>query len=146
MFNWFSKKEKEALQWTCTTTGVTTLPVYMAVEAKASADKNRKKRIVNAEKACFSAICHEINKAIGNGNFSVCLDPVASITKIDPHLDISVGKIAIEKAAEHIEQYGYTVRWPSLYQFEICWDNPKEIDFNDLWHLLEQEFTAERGV
>jgi hypothetical protein len=130
MWDWFSKKEKEALMLTETTE--TMLPIPFATAAKQMSIDNLDKRIKRAEKAIFNEACRFINEQIEDGYLAVGFDAFAPVYRIDDTLDKSSIFVAIDECINHLSTFGYTARRDGERRLCINWQYPKEIILNDI--------------
>lgn len=130
MWDWFSKKEKEALMLTQAT--VTELPIPFAKEAKRMSIDNLDARIKRAEKAIFDEACQFINKQIERGYLLAGFDAFSSVYRIDDTLDKSSIIVAINDCINHLSTFGYTARRDGERYLSISWQYPKEITLNDI--------------
>ena len=134
MWNWFSKKEKEALMLT-EATG-TMLPIPFASAAKKMSINNLDKRIKRAEKAIFDEACEFINERIEKGYLCTFFDAFAPVYRIDEKLDKSSITVAMNGCINHLSTFGYTAKIVSDRNLEISWQYPKEITLNDIeWSI-----------
>jgi hypothetical protein len=134
MWNWFSKKEKEALMLTEATE--TTLPIPFATAAKQMSIDNLDARIKRAEKAIFDEACEFINERIEAGYLCVCFDAFAPVYRMDDTLDKSSIIVAINDCIHHLSTFGYTARRDGERYLSINWQYPKEITLNDIeWSI-----------
>lgn len=134
MWNWFSKKEKEALMLTETTE--TILPIPFATAAKQMSIDNLDKRIKRAEKAIFDEACEVINERIKEGYLVVYFDAFAPVYRIDDTLDKNSIAVAIDECINHLSTFGYTARRDGGRHLSITWQYPKEIALNDIeWSI-----------
>jgi hypothetical protein len=134
MWNWFSKKEKEALMLTETTE--TMLPIPFATAAKQMSIDNLDKRIKRAEKAIFDEACEFINERIAKGHLVVYFDAFSPVYRIDDTLDKSSIAVAIDECINHLSTFGYTAQRVGDRQLSITWQHPKEITLNDIeWSI-----------
>lgn len=134
MWDWFSKKEKEALMLTQATE--TMLPIPFASAAKQMSIDNLDKRIKRAEKAIFDEACEFINARIEAGYLAVCFDAFAPVYRIDDRLDKNSIIVAIDECINHLSTFGYTARRDGERHLVINWQYPKEITLNDIeWSI-----------
>lgn len=134
MWNWFSKKEKEALMLTQATE--TMLPIPFASAAKKMSIDNLDKRIKRAEKAIFDEACEFINERIKEGYLCICFDAFAPVYRIDDRLDKSSIIVAIDECINHFSTFGYAARRDGERHLSINWQYPKEITLNDIeWSI-----------
>ena len=134
MWNWFSKKEKEALRLTQATE--TMLPIPFASAAKKMSIDNLDKRIKRAEKAIFEEACEFINEQIEKGCLLACFDASAPVYRIDEKLDKNSIIVAINDCINHLSTFGYTARRDGERRLSISWQYPKEITLNDIeWSI-----------
>ena len=130
MWNWFSKKEKEALRLTQATE--TMLPIPFASAAKKMSIDNLDKRIKRAEKAIFEEACEFINERIKAGYLCVCFHAFAPVYRIDEKLDKNSIIVAINECINHLSTFGYTAIRDGEWYLSINWQHPKEITLNDI--------------
>ena len=130
MFSWFSKKEKEALILTQTTT--TELPIPFATAAKQMSIDNLDARIKRAENAIFNEACEFINEQIEKGYLYAYLDAFAPVYRIDEKLDKNSIIVAINECINHLSTFGYTAIRTGERYLSINWQYPKEITLNDI--------------
>lgn len=134
MWNWFSKKEKEALALIETTE--TMLPIPFATAAKQMSTDNLDKRIKRAEKAIFDEACECINEQIKKGYLYTYFDAFAPVYRIDRTLDKNSIIVAINDCIHHLSTFGYTAIRVGDRQLSINWRYPKEITLNDIeWSI-----------
>jgi hypothetical protein len=134
MWDWFSKKEKEALMLTETTE--TMLPIPFASAAKQMSIDNLDKRIKRAEKAIFDEACRFINEQIEEGYLAVGFDAFTPVYRIDDTLDKNSIFVAIDECINHLSTFGYAARRDGERRLVINWQYPKEITLNDIeWSI-----------
>lgn len=130
MWDWFSKKEKEALMLTETTE--TMLPIPFASAAKKMSIDNLDKRIKRAEKAIFDEACEFINERIKAGYLVTSFDAFTPVYRIDNSIDKNSIIVAIDECINHLSTFGYTARRDGERHLVINWQYPKEITLNDI--------------
>jgi hypothetical protein len=134
MWNWFSKKEKEALMLTEATE--TTLPIPLATAAKQMSIDNLDKRIKRAEKAIFKEACEFINYRIEKGYLYTRFDAFSTVYHIDEKLNGDSITAAMKGCINHLSTFGYTAKIVDVRNLEISWQYPKEITLNDIeWSI-----------
>jgi hypothetical protein len=134
MWDWFSKKEKEALMLTETTE--TMLPIPFASAAKQMSIDNLDKRIKRAEKAIFDEACRFINEQIKKGYLYTYFDAFTTVHHTDEKLDKNSIIVAIDECINHLSTFGYTAQRVGERNLSINWQYPKEITLNDIeWSI-----------
>lgn len=133
---WWNKQKEQNMNWTCTST--TILPIPTAKEAKAIADKAEKQRLASAEQAIFDSACLAINRMAKKGYCAAEIDPRNAACSIDPDIDDYLIKRAGEACVKHLETYGYSATFVDKYSMRIRWDDPKELNFDELWTIAQE--------
>ena len=133
---WWNKQKEQNMNWTCTST--TILPIPTAKEAKTLSDRAKKQRIATAEQSIFNNACSAINQTLKEGYCSVNIDPRNIVYKVDRSLDNYSIEEAAKACARHLETYGYSATFISMYSMIIRWDDPKELNFDELWAIAKE--------
>lgn len=133
---WWNKQKEQNMNWVCTST--TILPIPTAKEAKTLSDKAKKQRIATVEQSIFNNACSAINRMIGKGYCAVEVDPRKASYNIDTTLDDDSIKEAAELCIKHLETYGYSATFVNKYSMIIRWDDPKELNFDELWAIAKE--------
>ena len=135
---WWKKQKEQNMLWTCTST--TMLPIPLAVHAKEDAISNKNRLYKEYEDKLFNYCAVEINKAIKIGRTSISLLLAQKLTGLDKdeYFDISAAAEVLVLVKKHLESYGYKVYVSAANQFLISWENPKELNFDELWAIAKE--------
>ena len=134
---WWNKQKERNMAFTQVTT--TELPVPLATHAKDEAIRNKNKLYKEYEGKLFNYCAVEINKAIKNGRLSLSIPLAQKLTELDKdrYFNISAAAEMLVLVGKHLESYGYSVHISAGKQFWISWENPKELNFDEIWKIAQ---------
>ena len=135
---WWNKQKEKNMALTQVTT--TMLPIPLAAHAKEETIRNKNKLYEEYEDKLFNYCAVEINKAIKIGRTSVSLPLTQKLTELDKdrYFDVSATAEIITLVIKHLESYGYGAYVCNMRQLLISWENPKEVQFDELWKIVER--------